>query len=264
MRAGALGDLVLTLPVLERLAPVDVACAPRYAPLLPPGARRVDGDWIWTAARPPHPYAEAFAFSPTAARCLREAGVPIVREIAPRPPAGTHATVHFARGCGLDAPACGLDGGWLRPRVRAVADGSVAGRPVVIAPGSGGAEKRWPLARWLAVAEALRGVPVVWVAGPVEEGEPGWPPETLRPGLPGLVALAAACGAWLGPDSGPSHLAAAAGAPVIAVFGPTDPECWAPVGAQVAPWDTSAASMAASARRAREALLAADLPARIG
>jgi ADP-heptose:LPS heptosyltransferase len=37
----------------------------------------------------------------------------------------------------------------------------------------------------------------------------------------------------VGNDSGISHLAAAWGAPVLALFGPTDPAQWAPVGPRV-------------------------------
>ncbi|MBA2320807.1 MAG: hypothetical protein H0V89_06595, partial [Deltaproteobacteria bacterium] len=40
--------------------------------------------------------------------------------------------------------------------------------------------------------------------------------------------------AWLGPDSGPSHLAAAVGTRTGVVFtGATDPRSWAPLGATV-------------------------------
>ncbi len=38
---------------------------------------------------------------------------------------------------------------------------------------------------------------------------------------------------YIGNDSGITHLAAAVGTPVVAIFGPTDPEIWAPRGAPV-------------------------------
>jgi ADP-heptose:LPS heptosyltransferase len=38
---------------------------------------------------------------------------------------------------------------------------------------------------------------------------------------------------YVGNDSGITHLAAAAGAPVVAIFGPTDPAVWAPRGDRV-------------------------------
>jgi ADP-heptose:LPS heptosyltransferase len=48
-----------------------------------------------------------------------------------------------------------------------------------------------------------------------------------------LGAVLAHAGLYVGNDSGVSHLAAAWGAPVLALFGPTDPAQWAPVGPRV-------------------------------
>jgi len=48
-----------------------------------------------------------------------------------------------------------------------------------------------------------------------------------------LAAVLARASVYLGNDSGVSHLAAAAGAPTVAVFGPTDPDRWSPVGPAV-------------------------------
>ena len=50
-----------------------------------------------------------------------------------------------------------------------------------------------------------------------------WPLRRLAAALAGARLL-------LGNDAGVSHLAAAAGAPTLALFGPTDPALWAPVG----------------------------------
>ena len=72
-------------------------------------------------------------------------------------------------------------------------------------------------------------MPVRWCAGPEEE-------------LEGAVRIANLyeLGCWLararvyiGNDSGISHLAAAVGTPVVALFGPTDPAVWAPRGLRV-------------------------------
>jgi ADP-heptose:LPS heptosyltransferase len=51
-----------------------------------------------------------------------------------------------------------------------------------------------------------------------------------RPPLPQLAALCARAQLFIGNDSGVTHLAAAVGAPVIALFIATDPVCWGPRG----------------------------------
>ncbi|MDP2312617.1 MAG: glycosyltransferase family 9 protein [Pseudomonadota bacterium] len=243
VRAGALGDFVLTLPVLRALTmvgPVHVVTSQRYSVLFPPGATLVSGEWLWRGAAPPVAYPVAVAFSAVTAEALRAAGVREVLSVAPRPPPGVHAVDHYA---GVLDGLVAVD---RAPRVAAAPDPTVHGAPVVLAPGSGGAEKRWPFERWRQVAGLLEaaGVPVVWVRGPDEAGE-DWPVDARCPDLPGLAALAASCRAWIGPDAGPSHLAAAVGARVGVVFGVTDPACWAPVGAQVWPWDVDAVTIAA-------------------
>jgi ADP-heptose:LPS heptosyltransferase len=77
------------------------------------------------------------------------------------------------------------------------------------------------------------------VIGPADEdaaaplrGLPGAVPVRGAP-IRVLGALLAKAGLYVGNDSGISHLAAAAGAPTLALFGPTDPAAWAPVGPRV-------------------------------
>jgi ADP-heptose:LPS heptosyltransferase len=48
-----------------------------------------------------------------------------------------------------------------------------------------------------------------------------------------LGALLAHAGLCIANDTGVAHLAAAAGVPTLALFGPTDPTTWAPVGPRV-------------------------------
>lgn len=115
-----------------------------------------------------------------------------------------------------------------------------APRPVILHPGSGEPWKRWPAARYAQLADALldRGVPVVLSAGPSDTATLAEVRERMRRPAPVLAGLPArelaACFAlarcYAGNDSGATHLAAAAGAPVIAIFGPTDPASWAPRG----------------------------------
>ncbi|HZE20926.1 MAG TPA: glycosyltransferase family 9 protein [Desulfobaccales bacterium] len=114
------------------------------------------------------------------------------------------------------------------------------------APGSGHPLKNWPLAHYYEVSRALSweyGLGVVWLAGPAEEGIRPYlealaeaQGQTLLVNRP-LVRVAqvlSRCRLYLGNDSGLTHLAAAvAGPEVLALFGPTDPRVWAPLGPQV-------------------------------
>src|SRR5262249_59044350 len=45
-----------------------------------------------------------------------------------------------------------------------------------------------------------------------------------------LAVLLGRCAGYLGNDSGVTHLAALAGTPVVALFGPSDPALWTPLG----------------------------------
>ena len=114
--------------------------------------------------------------------------------------------------------------------------------PIVsLHPGAGGRIKRWPLDRWLELARALRAEGFV-VRAIVGEAEPDLE-APLRAALddtevlvrPSVEVLERALGearAHAGNDSGVTHLAAALRVPTVAVFGPTDPAVWAPA----APW----------------------------
>ena len=260
VRTGALGDFVATLPVLDALrARADelVVVAPRrYAALFRGADQWIDSDGTGALAMhagrlPLDDVDVAVAWTSGVADALRRCGVCRVLEGAPRPPAGVaihdHLWAPLLEGFGprTAEPV-------VRPEPKAV-DAIAARlgglRPVVIAPGSGGKSKRWPLQRWQDVATHV-GRPVLWVGGPVEAGEAGWgEPAWHDLDLSGLTALAILCHTWLGPDSGPSHLAAAAGARVGVLFtGVTDPRNWAPPGARIFDGGTSAAALAAWVR----------------
>jgi len=118
------------------------------------------------------------------------------------------------------------------------------GRAVALHPGSGSAGKNWPADRFAAVASCLAAAnyQVVLVRGPADamsaravQRAMGAVPSTLASDLPLpiLAAVLERCAAYIGNDSGISHLAAAVGLPVVAIFGPTDPKVWAPRGQAV-------------------------------
>jgi ADP-heptose:LPS heptosyltransferase len=110
----------------------------------------------------------------------------------------------------------------------------------LIHPGAASAARRWPAARWAAVAEAERraGRRVVLTGSaaerPLAEGiahAAGLPADAVLAGRTDLRALSAAvaaaarvvCG-----DTGVAHLATALGTPSVVLFGPTPPAEWGP------------------------------------
>lgn len=116
------------------------------------------------------------------------------------------------------------------------------GGAVVLAPGSGGRAKCWPGVRWreLAVELAAFG-PIAVVVGPVEveRDDPRTWPWPVPVSFLVHEAVVALCGdlararAFVGNDSGTTHLAAMTGLPTVALFGPSDPAVFAPHGPRV-------------------------------
>jgi heptosyltransferase-1 len=104
----------------------------------------------------------------------------------------------------------------------------------LINPGAAWPNKRWPPERYGEVAAFLRevrGLPSFVLWGPGEEGLAGAVVETsagaarVAPptGLRDLLALSRAASLMISGDTGPLHIAAAAGTPTVSLFGPTDP-----------------------------------------
>ncbi len=127
---------------------------------------------------------------------------------------------------------------WLRKHELAP-DGSL----IALHPGAGNTAKRWAIARFNALAHAVledSGASLLLIEGPAEPGIAADMARTLPRAvraiglpLPTLAAVLSRCAAYVGNDSGISHLAAALGVPSIILFGPTDPEHWAPLGDHV-------------------------------
>ncbi len=101
-------------------------------------------------------------------------------------------------------------------------------RAIVVHPFSGSARKNWPMSKFRALAERLPG-PLEWCAAPHEQ----LPGARKIENLYDLGCWLAGARAFVGNDAGIAHLAAAVGAPVVAIFGPTDPVVWAPRGPRV-------------------------------
>jgi ADP-heptose:LPS heptosyltransferase len=122
---------------------------------------------------------------------------------------------------------------------------------VGLVPGAGGAQKCWPLERYIELAQrqAATGRVPVFILGPAEAG---WDASIkqavpsaqiplqqdaigLRHGFaPELtIALAQRMAAIVANDSGAGHMCALSGAPLISLFGPTPPEKFAPISERI-------------------------------
>lgn len=155
---------------------------------------------------------------------VRELGLPFQFLAAlPDPGAKIHAADFFLKQAG--------GGGFAVPRVEC--EQRARGDFAVIHSFSGSARKNWPLARFREVAEEL-GTPVRWCAGPEEPLPPELMSDAVRiENLYELACWLASARVYVGNDSGITHLAAAVGTPVVAIFGTTDPALWAPRGKRV-------------------------------
>jgi heptosyltransferase III len=113
---------------------------------------------------------------------------------------------------------------------------------LAIHPGSGSRAKNWRARNFAAVADWVsERAEVLLISGPAQDSI-----EEVRQGLKKarpmiaenlpllhLAAMLKNSSAYLGNDSGITHLSAHLGIPTFAVFGPTDPAVWAPRGANV-------------------------------
>jgi len=126
---------------------------------------------------------------------------------------------------------------------------------VVIHPGSGGLHKCWHLDNFLAVAKELRskGVEVIFLLGPAELER--FSDATIDKmnnvarcltdlSLTAVCRLLSCADAFLGNDNGITHLAAALGVKTMAVFGPTNPAVYRPIGPAVTVFTSSTAAFA--------------------
>jgi lipopolysaccharide heptosyltransferase I len=117
-----------------------------------------------------------------------------------------------------------------------------AGRCIAMNPSARWVTKRWPPARFAAVADALqeRGFGRIVLVGGRDDRSVGEEIKALmrsraadligRVELQLLPTLFRSVSALISNDSGPVHIAAAVGTPVVAVFGPTDPARTGPYG----------------------------------
>ena len=186
-----------------------------------------------------------------------------------RPGDGGHVSAAYLRAIEIDEPAMPMDSRLeptpddLASTARAIVQSKCGGsNPIVIFPGSGSPGKNWPAEKFAALASRLSLSNRLSVAA----GVPGQAPQSgilrcaqndkgcscaviLGPAetsiepifresgaavlkhldLPTVAAIARVASGFVGNDSGVSHLAAAAGASGVVLFGPTDPARWGPL-----------------------------------
>jgi heptosyltransferase-3 len=136
--------------------------------------------------------------SPIVADNLIASGIPNVIRADPFPESG-HAADHLLRSLKLPRPA--LPDLW-----------NPTSNEVLVHAGSGSVKKNWPYFDELMTRSSL-----------------------IKPAPQDLTLIELAnclcrCRAFVGNDSGITHLAAYLGCPVVALFGPTDPRMWGPIG----------------------------------
>jgi heptosyltransferase-3 len=263
LRGGALGDLILTLPLLReirnsyRYAATELwgiyPQAKLAAPAFADRVERLDAAELaplFVAGQMPpmlRRRLEAFDLAisimsdpdMTIARNLATAGVKRVIGGSCRVRPGVHAVYQLAAvldqlGLTLHEPVPRLSVG---PNLN---NSSCLGFHL----GSGSAIKNWPIDCWIALIERLDGLfdDFLLVGGEADN-------ELVREfcfrcrirrlrslsnaNLPELSQALHECRLFVGHDTGVTHLAAAVGTPTVALFGATDPAVWAPLGKHV-------------------------------
>ena len=153
-----------------------------------------------------------------------------------------HIAAAYLRSIGeLDAPLSHPRIEPNRDDLRAAADAIAKARCnlstlIAMFPGSGSPTKNWPLDKFVALARILsERLNVVFILGPAESAMEKTLHEHELPVLKDLdlgtvAGIARLASGFVGNDSGVSHLAAAADAPGVVIFGPSDPSRWRPLG----------------------------------
>jgi len=238
IRPGGIGDCILSFPALEHLKaePTEVWVRGDVAPLVR-FADRVCSiastglDLLGLPGTvPPHSLIERLrsfdsivswygANRPEFREHVEALGLEF-RFLSALPPAGLrmHAADFFlvqAGGAGLAVPRIECPSAERRDFA-------------VMHPFSGSPGKNWPLDRYRELARRLP-MEVQWCAGPEEALDNAVRMENLW----NLACWLRSARVYIGNDSGITHLAAAVGTPVVAIFGPTDPDIWAPRGEHV-------------------------------
>ena len=263
IRPGAIGDCILSLPALEYLKAdyTEVWISSPVVPLIqfadavmPLSSTGLDSVGVGDLEIPPRLGARLRSFEsivswygtsrPEFRKAIEQIGARCeFQQALPSAEYCGHAIDFFAQQAG--APK------GLSPQITVTANASRD--TVVIHPFSGGRRKNWPLDCYWKLAASLA-TPVEWTAGPEEELAGAVRFDNLLE----LAQWMKGARLYIGNDSGITHLAAAIGMPVIALFGPTDPEVWAPRGEHVSVmrWEPIEALPLSAVQETAQAVLA--------
>lgn len=283
IRGGGLGDFLLALPWLRALRAtgcvVTLVTRPAYAALvaadgLADATLALDGAAFGALTGPPDAVsprlraaladATVYSFPPdpdgSVAQAVARLGARAYVQLAARPTAPPHVTAQMFLASGLPLPP-----DLLTQAVLAGASPAVATGTLWLHPGSGSAAKHSPLSVCRGWAEAWRraggrdlvlsfGEADAALVAPALALFADLPHRVLRdPSLAELRAGLAQATAYVGHDTGVTHLAAALGRPTLAVFRTTDPAIWRPLGPRVQLATPATADLAALWRAATTA-----------
>lgn len=235
---GQVGKLAVKLGLVDKAHPLEAAY---FASLF---SDRIDVKVTDLISR--YSRIIAFSFSGDLENAINQVADSPCLRIPPRPPARDriHVSEYLLQNL--------MDGGLIETAVThnlvtdwqqlyAYKEGqSIDSSNIIIHPGSGSNRKRWPLNRFLELAQVLaeRGLQPQFVCGPAETDLDNDIRRHHRQvyrftELTDLADWLKIGGGYIGNDSGISHLAAFLGLPCVVIFGPSDPARWTPPGPQV-------------------------------
>jgi heptosyltransferase-3 len=260
---GALGDLVLNFPALvslkqEKKASVALLCSGELGKIAHE-LNVVDAHFSLESARfcslfheEMTPVVKEFisdydtiiliSFSDAIEGHLRQSRGGKVHKISSRPP--VEDETHVAQYIIKQLQAKGL----LREGISPSSSPPIEERQslreknlIIMHPGAGSSRKRWPVEKFIQAATIIKGMnlgKVVFVVGPAESDLRPSIKARLKGGfrvyevydLSYVMALVRQARCFVGNDSGVTHLAAFIGTPTVAIFGPSSPKRWSPVG----------------------------------
>jgi len=237
IRPGGIGDSVLAFPALEHLAKdatLEVWARSEVLPLVHfATAHSIESTGLGLLGiKPAEPeliarlreFEEIYTWYGSNREDFREALSALHRNVnfltALPQDESTHAADYFASQVGAPTPAT--------PTIPAHPKSN---RLILIHPFSGSASKNWSLENYLLLQRWLettgRSVQFIVAPNQILAGA-----KTI-PNLAELSNLLAGASLYIGNDTGITHLAAASAANTLVLFGPTNPNVWAPRGPRV-------------------------------